>query len=309
MPATEPVPQVPSTPAGTPSQVAQQQQFQEVQRITVAQSDELRALATTLQKPELSFEACTFRKGIVTAVSDGPPPSVSLQISGDTQTTVTGVRRLEGYTPLVGQTVLILKQGSEILALGHIAVAQETGWALASLNGGFSHNGNSNGSFKFRKVRDHGADKVQFKGSVSRNSGSVITTLGADFHPASRRTLMAARNSNGSNDVKVEVGTDGSVQLIGMGTVPDSFDSMNVSGGGWTNYHDHPAHSHGGSTNSADPPDGLANAHSHGIPSTDFANHRHYVGDGHTHGLDINLSVPDPSWISLNGLEYFLDDD
>lgn len=289
---------VPPVPPGIPSQVAEQQQGQQVAHTAAAQSDELRALAIEMQKPEFTFEACTFRKGIITAVADGPPPSVSLQISGDTATTISGVRRLEGYTPIVGQTVLILKQGSEIMALGHIAVSEETGWTLATLQSGFTHDGNNNGNLMYRKVRDHGADKIQWKGAVDRNTGSTVTNLPVGFRPASARSLVAARNdSGGSNVVRVDFWEGGDVNLFGLSAAPNMFDSMGSS------TYDHPAHSHGGATGVTDPADGLANAHSHSISSTDFASH------SHSHSLTVTASVSEPNWISFNGLEYFLDDD
>lgn len=80
--------------------------------------DDLRRLATVLQQSGLSFDPVTMRKATVTAVSlAATPPTVSILLSGDTTTTIDGVRIHRTYTaPAVGDTVLVIKQGKDILA-------------------------------------------------------------------------------------------------------------------------------------------------------------------------------------------------
>lgn len=86
--------------------------------------DDLRRLATVLQQSGLSFDPVTMRKATVTAVDlTSAPPVVSVQLSGDTTTTITGVRLFRAYIPVVGDTTLILKQGKDVLALGTVASA------------------------------------------------------------------------------------------------------------------------------------------------------------------------------------------
>lgn len=281
----------PPVPPGVPQAAAVQQVAQEVARKAVAQTDELRALAMEIgQQVKPEFKASTFRKGIITAVNDNAtPPTVSLQLSGDTATTISGVRRLEGYSPVVNQTALVLKQGSEIMALGHIATQPESPWTQVSLNSGFSHDGNSNGNLEYRKVIDHGSEKIQWRGGVNRNSGNVLCTLPTGFRPSSRRTLLTARTAvGGSNDVKVDFNTNGTVELVGLQTAPNLFTSGNSTD---SRTYDHPAHSHGGATGGGQ-----------SISTTDFANFVH----SHNLNLSVTNSVSEPSWISFNGLEYFL---
>jgi len=57
------------------------------------------------------------RFGVVTAIFAGDN-SCSVQLSGDTGTTVTGVKALNTYQPTVGDTVTIFKQGSDAVAIG-----------------------------------------------------------------------------------------------------------------------------------------------------------------------------------------------
>lgn len=283
---TSPLSPTPPTPSGVPQAAAVQQVAQEISRAKVAQTDELRALAMEItQQIKPDFKAATFRKGIVTAVNDaGTPPTLSLQLSGDTETTISGVRRMEGYSPTVGQTVLVLKQGSEIMALGHIATTPESPWTQASLNFGFDHDGHSNGNLEFRLIVDHGSQKVQWRGGVDRNSGTTVCNVPSGFRPSSRRSLPTARNANGMNVVRIDFQTGGDVDLVGLTTSPGVFIDSSFDGTSFNG--DSHVHSHGGD-----------------VTSTSFVEtHQHTLS--HDHGT--SSSTPSPNWISFNGLEYFL---
>lgn len=285
---------VPEQPPAVPASVAPQQVEQMEQQQVAANADELQLLAQELNKPQLQFDPTNIRKGIITSFeSGGSPPTVTLNISGDTTTSIAGVRFIDSYTPVVGDTVLILKQGADIMVLGHIAEAGST-WTQATLASGFSHNGNSNGNLEYRRVFDRGSWKMQWRGSVSRTSNTtVISALGTDFRPASRRTVMAPRDADGQNDVKVDFNTDGSVSLVGTTT------------GGGSHTHSGPSHTHGSTGGAGD-----SHVHSHGgaVTSTSFVEtHTHTTGSGGTGSTGSGGgSTPAPSWISFNGIEYFL---
>lgn len=94
--------------------------------------DDLRRLATVLQQSGLSFDPVTMRKAVISAVNlAAAPPVVSIQLSGDTTTTIDNVRVFRQYTPVVGDTALILKQGKDLLALGTVA---GTSYGLGTTN-------------------------------------------------------------------------------------------------------------------------------------------------------------------------------
>jgi hypothetical protein len=85
---------------------------------------DLRALAMELQKSGLTFDPARGRKGTITAVSLATsPPTVTLQLSGDTTVSIPGVRVLRTYTPAVNDTAILLDQGNELLALGTVATS------------------------------------------------------------------------------------------------------------------------------------------------------------------------------------------
>lgn len=284
------------------------------------QDAQLRALAAEIAKlGKLGFDPVTIRKGIVAAVSDqATPPTVSINISGDSETLVTQVRTLNNYTPLVGQTVLVAKQGSEIFLLGSIANINPTtaagqpsvmdnGWLKATLTNG-THGGNANDVY-YRRILDHGAWKVQWRG-VWNPAGATFmidtaNALDADYRPTSYRAISCAREATDATTIRMDFNADGTVRWwqsvpnvasSGAGTSGSSAPggstgeangtTQPLSSGVWNNpggagNHDHLiGHTH---------PDIFVNSHTHSTPS-------------HSH----TVSIANPSWISLNGVEYFL---
>lgn len=277
--------------------------------LDASQEKQLRDLATQItQMAKLGFDPMTIRKGIIGAVSDTTsPPTVSLNISGDTDTLVAQVRTLNNYTPLTGQTVLLAKQGTEIFILGAIAATSpmnvggdsipDNGWRQSPLTAG-SHGGNGNGDVYYRRVLDHGSWKMQWRGGWNVSGTTMIGSgeaLDTDFRPSSKRSVLAARSATSSNVVQFDFMTDGTVVLVGGTTAPSSVSSAP-----------------GGTTDSVDPIDSTTTAlsgylsqggsdlgHSHGVVGSHY--HDIFV-DSHSH----SIAVAAPTWVSLNGLEYFL---
>lgn len=261
---------------------------------------EIRALAMELEKRMGSGES-PFVKGIITAIANtASPPTISMNISGDTVTTISNVRMLNNYSPQVGHTVLVLKQGPDILVMGHIAeqsaftVSNSAGgWVRATLAAG-SHGGNSNGDVYYRRILDHGSWKMQWRGGWNVSGTTIVSGLATEYRPSSRRSVMAARSASGLNDVKLDFETNGSVLMVGANTGTQSASSTGD------------VVSNSGSTNSVDPVDNTTtvSSHSHGV----VGSHSHSV-NSHDHGFSggsHSHSTSSPTWVSLNGVEYFL---
>lgn len=63
-------------------------------------------------------------------------PTPGLRISGDT-TEIPGIRYIASYAPVVGDTVLVIKQGTDLVALGEIAGQfSDSTWTTATLGAG-----------------------------------------------------------------------------------------------------------------------------------------------------------------------------
>lgn len=293
-PASSPPPPAEGAPTATP---------QATQVASGQQSSEISQLVDQLAKPDIPFDPATIRKGTIAASNPtNTPPDVSLTISGDDTTTVDAVRYLDSYSPVVGDTVLIIKQGTDIVVLGQIndgGTGTASGWITPTpLGTGFSNNGNSNGNPSYRLVVDNGDLKIQWKGSVAKTgTATALFTMPTGFRPASKRSMLTGRDPDGgSNSVQLDFNSDGTIVVIGGTTVP--------SGTGTTGASASLSHQHSLGTTDFQICGYLSKAgsdlcHAHGMGSSDFQ-----LGT-HTHTMG-NLAVTFPVWITLNGVEYFL---
>lgn len=104
-------------------------------------------------------------------------------------------------------------------------------WTTISLASGFSHNGNSNGTLRYRVVNLFGEDALMLKGglnitysgtpSVIANNGYVTSTpLPASARPTDLRSVAGACSTTNSDvlSVKIDIGTDGRIQIVGTTT-------------------------------------------------------------------------------------------
>ncbi|MCX5535195.1 hypothetical protein OG785_32160 [Streptomyces sp. NBC_00006] len=103
----------PVEPPVVPEEAAAQDVAADAEAAAAAQRDAIRELATEIAKQAiLAFDPATVRKSAVTAIATtATPPTLSVQISGDTTTTIDGVRYIDSYAPVGGDTVLIIKAG------------------------------------------------------------------------------------------------------------------------------------------------------------------------------------------------------
>lgn len=178
---------------------------------------DVRDLATQLTAPQLSFDPADVRKGIIAAVAaTASPPSVSLTLSGD-DTVIPGVVALDSYSPVVGDTVLVIKQGTNIFVLGQLndtGVGVENGWQTV-------------GGVSYRVVIDNGDQRVQFKGSYAA-SGTSLFTLPSGYAPSVTRTILCGRDGE-STSVLVQIATSGAVTVVN-GTVTIGTDNSSPAG-------------------------------------------------------------------------------
>ena len=255
------------------------------QESTSGASDHVRDLASALATPTGTPVSVT--KGVVTAFNlAANPPNVTVQLGGDTSTTISGVRFIDSYSPTVGDTCLILKQGSDIFALGQINDQDEggttSGWVTPTLGSSFTHDAALMGDLKYRVIVDNGDRKLQFKGSVDvlNSSSATLFTLPAGAIPSANRNVAIVRNYDGGSNVAVlEINLSGVVSLRGGTTVPAS----------------------------SSVPTGTDMAPNHNHSNPEGGN----VGNGGSHYHDVNShnhpnTVSYPTWLSLNGVEVFL---
>lgn len=266
---------------------------------------QIRQLAAQINKPQLTFDPGYMRKGTIAAIDKGnstTPPTVTVYLSGDTTVPIAGVYLAANYSPQVGDTCLLFKQGNEFFAQGTIATSPTgTGWTTASLSSGNTHNGNSNGSLMYRRVMDNGAWKMQWQGGINYGGSANIlaSALGSDFRPSVKRSMISAREvQSGSIVIGIDFKTDGTVTIVGENQGAPSAGS-----------HSHFADLGGGGSGSGS---GFGHSHSYSGGTTGGSSEGSSVsvdvevsgstnsGGSHTH------TVSSPSWIAFNGIEYFL---
>lgn len=105
-------------------------------------------------------------------------------------------------------------------------------WTTVSLASGFSHNGNSNGTFQYRRVNMFGEDTLMLRGAVGVTySGSTIpndgvlntTPLPTAARPTSLRTITVPCSDVSSVRItlKLDVQTNGYLKIYGTGSGTD----------------------------------------------------------------------------------------
>lgn len=190
---------------------------QEDAQRAATQHQQLTSLAGALAPKKTSCSACLV-KGVVTAVSY---PYMTVQVDGDTLTSIANVRYLEAYSPVVGDTCTMLKQGPDLLAIGRVntttASPSLNGWQTPTLGSGFT---SPLDVVRFRVVNDNGDKKVQFRGTLALSGVPInIFTLPTDYRPVFTISVIAARNNTGgSNAVQIQIANTGGVSLVGATT-------------------------------------------------------------------------------------------
>lgn len=225
-PATDPADPTPPVPDVTPEEAAAQAAAADAAAQAALLNDQIKALATEIAKQTLlDFDPATIRKAEVTASADtANPPTISIQISGDTTVTIDGVRYLDSYSPVVGDTILVFKQGTDLVALGQIndtpASPADQGWVTT-------------GGVQYRKVLDNGDLKVVLRGSFTV-SGTSLWTMNSGYIPSVTRTILAGRNGEATSVLVQIAVTTGAVTLVGgtqtLGTTDPGGNGANATG-------------------------------------------------------------------------------
>lgn len=195
----------------------------------VNQDAEIRQLARVLN-PDTPA-GLQGRKAVVSAIDSGDdttPPTITVDMGGS-GILVPGVRLAANYSPVVGDTVVLMSMGTQYVAVfkvqdtgSAIANSLAGGWIKASLATGWSHNGNGNGDVMYRRVLDNGSWKMEWQGAGARaNSGVTLDPLNpappAPYRPSVKRSVTVARDTGGSASsltIGMDAFTTGGLRLV-----------------------------------------------------------------------------------------------
>lgn len=232
---------------------------------TASNAVQVRDLARVLRPETDLFDPANLRKATVVSVAGTNPPSVNVNLSGSSEV-INGIAIINGYSPYVGDVVIVAKQGSGLLVLG--SVSESGGWTQATLLSGYGHNGNGGGNVMYRRVWD-GGWKMEWKGVCTRSGGigdQIIDGLAAEFRPATTREVLCSQEDEGiKNESKLEFTGAGNVFIDGR-TASHGVNTF--------------SHSHGGFTGGGQ-----------SIPNTQ---------------ITPSTWTNDPGWLSFEGISYYL---
>lgn len=284
LPIDPTVPSVPATPEPTPA--------------PPPTDAAISALAAQLnQLADAQANAAVVKKGVITASNPTfSPPDVSLTLSGDT-TVINAVRYIDSYSPVVGDTVLLIMQSATMFVLGQMNDTTVTGdakngWTpFPTLGSGFTSAG---GSALYRLIQENGDRKIECRGAINiSGTPTAVCTMPTEARPAATRTVLCATSSlpgtlffNSSGAVTFQPTTVG-----GAITGTSSASSGPVSSGADTQ--STVSHSHGGAV-------ALTTiTHDDGV-------HSHNVDHSHTAGSFTSPGSTAPTFFSLEGIEFYL---
>jgi len=170
---------------------------------------------------------------------------------------------------------------------------------------------------KYRVIRQNGLKKVQLKGRLDiSGTRTLMWTMPVDARPVVNIApiLVAREYGGGSNTAQLDVLASGAVNLVGQTTTPAATTDSNRTSGALPDSisdssavlttSNHTGHKHWLSDWLGGPPrdftpDGNNGAHTHTVPA-------HTHGIGHDHTFNHSHTVTPPTFISLNGVEYFI---
>lgn len=302
---TTPAPD-PQTPQG--SNLSGLDNTQNVGSAQAQRTTELRSLAMALAQDD--SDQLQVLKGVVTAVSLATnPQTLSMNLSGDTTVVISSIRFLASYSPVVGDTVLVMKCGPELWAMGKFQTS--TGWtALPSLTSGLS--ADATDPPQYRLVIDNGSRLIQLRGKINVTSGTPTTLwtfpLG-DLRPSANMSpVVIGRNSTHATTVLLFPNSNGTMTIEGQTSTADfgGGSATGVPNQNVTSWQDAGIGGSPGTFNNTpdtgftDPqPPNLNHRHFIGGHQHNLANHTH-VAPSHTHGVSY------PTYFALNGAQYHL---
>lgn len=165
-------------------------------------TNELNRFVRAVSAPKLGTNTAVAQpglvKGTVSAVNLSAA-TISCTIMGD-PTVIAGIGFADFYTPTVGDNCILVKQGTELWALGTVAsAAGSNSWMdlVPQMDPGTTNFGLGGGPALYRVVLDNGDPKVQMKGSLTTTtaSGSAILTLPLGSRPLDPHSHLVVTNT------------------------------------------------------------------------------------------------------------------
>lgn len=125
----------------------------------------------------MSLRNGVIAEGTITAVQPGPPVSVSVVLGGH-GSTISGVRCVDGYVPVVGHTIAVAVEADQVLAIGSTVGTSPSGAVFPMTSTGdetFQPDGVTNNALTLQNAAS-AVDGVTIQGSATGGAPSIAAT-------------------------------------------------------------------------------------------------------------------------------------
>lgn len=176
----------------------------------------------------------------IKAVADGVIPRSVLRFASASER---GATLVGTYSPVEGMMAWLQDQNLLTLYDGTawtVVAAGSQAWTSPALATGYTNNGNSNGTVRWRKVNLFGEDAIMWSGGLNvtytgggsnpANDGMFLSAaMPSGARPSSRRTVTAACSGVNSDQLsmKIDFNTDGNIQIVASGGAEPPWISLN----------------------------------------------------------------------------------
>lgn len=147
------------------------------------------------------------RQAVVTSIENNT--TCTLTIGGGTRS---GVRWLDTYTPVAGDSVFVVQWESDLLVLGPVGAGGLDPFTALPLNNGWANLG---GTHEVAGCHRDATRYVHLQGMLSggtQTAGTVLATLPAGFRPRAAHRFIQA--TGGSAVAQIDVKPDGTVSTL-----------------------------------------------------------------------------------------------
>jgi hypothetical protein len=185
--------------------------------VDAAVTDPIAGVAQQISSPEndQNLDYAQLRQGVVIAIS-APDNSCTMYLSGDTTTQVPGIKCLNSFQPVVGDTLWVVKNKSDMIGIGKVGSGTNTAFAQIQ--------GNPN------------AVMLLTTGGFTTVAGSTSPTLTKRFSTSNLAVSATCTGWANATGAQLQLGVKIDATVYTVGTYPFDIQTIGGGGSGTTNF-------------------------------------------------------------------------
>jgi hypothetical protein len=168
------------------------------------------AVAQAVNDPanDQNLQYAQLRQGVVTAIN-APDNSCTMFLSGDTSVAVPGIKCFTSYQPVVGDTLWVAKQGSDMIALGKVGIGTNVAYS---------------------QIQGNPTLMLLTTGGFTTIGGSSTSTLTKRFSTSNLVVAATCTGWSNATGAQLQLGVKIDSTVYTVGVYP--FDLLTIGGGG-----------------------------------------------------------------------------